>query len=149
MQPPTFVIDGSQIEIVEKVQYLGVQPGVAPGISRRGVDSSDEGTKIWCLRYYKCQKSQKKSPFTFRRGASMLRRGAIALPWRHPLVQFDQHLVWDERVRFVCAKVSRDIGLLKYAKKLLPQETLSLWCSAKFLTRGSSKQNFSHSSLLH
>ena len=40
-------------------------------------------------------------------------------------VQFDQHLIWDEHVRFVCAKVSRALGFLKYAKKLLPQETLS------------------------
>ena len=40
-------------------------------------------------------------------------------------VQLDQHLIWDEYVRFVCAKVSRAFGFLKYAKKLLPQETLS------------------------
>ena len=57
-QPPTFAIDGSQIEIVEKAKYLGVQ--------------------------------------------------------------FDQHLIWDEHVRFVYA-----LGFLKYDKKLLPQETLS------------------------
>ena len=52
-----------------------------------GVDSSDEGAKIWFSGYYKCQKSSKKSLFTFRRGASMLRRGLqppLALPWRHP-----------------------------------------------------------------
>ena len=42
--------------------------GVAPGISRRGADSSDEGAKIWFSEYYKCQKSPKKSLFTFRRG---------------------------------------------------------------------------------
>ena len=40
-------------------------------------------------------------------------------------VQLDQHLIWDEHVRFVCAKVSRALGILTYAKKLLPQETLS------------------------
>ena len=40
-------------------------------------------------------------------------------------VQLDQHLIWDEHVRFVCAKVSCAFGFLKYAKKLLPQETLS------------------------
>ena len=62
-QPPTCVIDGSQIEIVEKAKYLGVQ--------------------------------------------------------------LDQHLIWDEHVRFLCAKVSRALGFLKYAKKLLPQKTLS------------------------
>ena len=62
-QPPTFVTDGSQIEIVEKAKYLGVQ--------------------------------------------------------------LDQHLIWDEHVRFVCGKVTRALGFLKYAKKLLPQETLS------------------------
>ena len=30
-----------------------------------GADSSDEGTTIWFSGYYKCQKSPKKSPFTF------------------------------------------------------------------------------------
>ena len=35
-------------------------------------------------------------------------------------VQLDQYFVLDEHVRFVCAKY-----LVKYAKKLLPQETLS------------------------
>ena len=40
-------------------------------------------------------------------------------------VQLDQHLVWDEHARYVCTKVSRALGFLKYAKKLLPQETLS------------------------
>ena len=63
VQPPTFVIDDSQIEIVEKAKYFGVQ--------------------------------------------------------------LDQHLVWDEHARYVCTKVSRALRFLKYAKKLLPQETLS------------------------
>ena len=49
--------------------------GVAPGIFRRGADSSNEGAKIWFSGYYKSQKSPKESLFTFRRGASMLRRG--------------------------------------------------------------------------
>ena len=40
-------------------------------------------------------------------------------------VQLDQHLVWDEHTTFLRAKVSRALGFLKYAKKLLPQETLS------------------------
>ena len=40
-----------------------------------GTDSSDEGAKIWYSGYYKCQKSPKKSLFTFRQGASILRRG--------------------------------------------------------------------------
>ena len=66
--------------------------GVAPGSFRRGADSSDEGAKIWFLRHYKCQRSPKKSLFTFRLGASMLRRGdysPLALPWRHPWVDSD------------------------------------------------------------
>ena len=62
VEPPTFVIDDSQIEIVEKAKYLGVQ--------------------------------------------------------------LDQHLYWDEHVRYVCTKISRALGFLKYAKKLLAQETL-------------------------
>ena len=51
-----------------------------------GAASSDEGAKIWFSGYYKGQKSPKKLLFTFRRGASMLRRGAIAPspPWCHP-----------------------------------------------------------------
>ena len=40
-------------------------------------------------------------------------------------IQLDQHLVWDGHTRFLRAKVSRAIALLKYAKKILPQETLS------------------------
>ena len=40
-------------------------------------------------------------------------------------VQLDQQLVWDEHVRYVCTKVSRSLGFLKYAKKLILQETLS------------------------
>ena len=63
VQPPTFVIDGSEIEIVEKHKYLGLQ--------------------------------------------------------------LNQHIFWNEHVRFEFAKVSCDLGFLKYAKKLLPQETLS------------------------
>ena len=63
VQSPSFVIGDSQIEIVEKTKYLGIQ--------------------------------------------------------------LDQHLIWDEHTRFLRAKVSRAIGFLKYAKKILPQETLS------------------------
>ena len=40
-------------------------------------------------------------------------------------VQIDRHLAWDEHIHFVRSKVSRAIGFLKYAKKLLPQDTLS------------------------
>ena len=58
-----------------KLDAIQLNAGVAPGIFRRGADSSDEGAKIWFLGYYKYQKSPKKSLFTFRRGASMLRRG--------------------------------------------------------------------------
>ena len=54
--------------------------GVAPGIFRLGADSSDEGAKIWFSGYYKCQKSPKKSLFTFRRGAI----APLVLLWRHP-----------------------------------------------------------------
>ena len=41
---------------------------VAPGIFRRGADFSDKGAKIWFSGHYKCQKSPKRSRFTFRRG---------------------------------------------------------------------------------
>ena len=40
-------------------------------------------------------------------------------------VQLDQHLAWDEYVRFVCVKVSHALGFLKHVKKFLHQETLS------------------------
>ena len=63
VQPLTFVIDDSQIAVVEKAKYLADQ--------------------------------------------------------------LDQHLVWEEQVRFVCGKISRTLVFLKYAKKLLPLETLS------------------------
>ena len=39
-------------------------------------------------------------------------------------VQIDRHLAWDEHVHFLRSKVSRAIGFLKYAKKLLRQDTL-------------------------
>ena len=57
---------------------------------RTRADSSDEGAKIWPLGYYKCQNSMKKSCFTFRRGASMLRRGAIppSPPLAPPLLMY-------------------------------------------------------------
>ena len=53
---------------VERYDLAMHQAGVAPGIFRRGADSSDEGAKIWFLGYHKCQKSPKQSCFTFRRG---------------------------------------------------------------------------------
>ena len=40
-------------------------------------------------------------------------------------VQLDCHLVWDEHIKCVRTKVSRALGFLKYAKKFLPQDTLS------------------------
>ena len=51
---------------------------VAPGIFRRGADSSDEGANIWVSGHYKYQKSPKNrlSPSDGR--TSMLRQGAIA-----------------------------------------------------------------------
>ena len=45
-----------------------VKTGLASEIFRRGADSSDEGAKIWFSGCSKCQKSPKKSLFTFRRG---------------------------------------------------------------------------------
>ena len=39
-------------------------------------------------------------------------------------VQIDRHLSWEEHIHFVRSKVSLAIGFLKYAKKLLPQDTL-------------------------
>ena len=41
--------------------------GVAPGMFRRGGNSSDEVAKIWFSGYYKWQKFPKKSLFTFQR----------------------------------------------------------------------------------
>ena len=41
------------------------------------------------------------------------------------IVQLDQNLVWDKHSRFLCAKVSRALGFLKNAKKLLSQKTRS------------------------
>ena len=40
-------------------------------------------------------------------------------------VQLDCHLVWDEHVKCMRTNVSRALGFLKYAKKFLPQDTLS------------------------
>ena len=40
-------------------------------------------------------------------------------------VQLDCHLVWDEHVKCMRSEVSRALGVLKYAKKLLQQNTLS------------------------
>ena len=40
-------------------------------------------------------------------------------------VQLDCHLVWDEHIKCMRTKVSRALGFLKYAKKCLPQDTLS------------------------
>ena len=58
VEPPSFSIGGSEVEMVDNVKYLGVQIG--------------------------------------------------------------RHLSWDEHIHFVRSKVSRAIGFLKYAKKLLP-----------------------------
>ena len=61
VEPPSFSTDGSEVEMVDNVNYLGVQ-----------IDK----------------------------------------------------LAWDEHIHFVRSKVSRAIGFLKYAKKLLPQDAL-------------------------
>ena len=50
---------------------------MAPGIFRRGADSSDEGAKIWFSGYCKCHKSRKKSLLILRRGLACS-DGAIA-----------------------------------------------------------------------
>ena len=39
-------------------------------------------------------------------------------------VQVDNSLDWKERIKSVSAKVSRAVGLLKYAKRFLPQNSL-------------------------
>ena len=63
VEPPSFSIGGSEVEMVDNVKYLGVQ--------------------------------------------------------------IDRHLAWEEHIHFIRSKVSRAIGfLIKYAKKLLPQDTL-------------------------
>ena len=40
-------------------------------------------------------------------------------------VQLDKHLVWDGHTKALRSKISRSLGFLKYAKKLLPKYTLS------------------------
>ena len=39
-------------------------------------------------------------------------------------VQLDKHLAWDEQNKALRSKISRSVGFLKYAKKLLPKHTL-------------------------
>ena len=43
-------------------------------------------------------------------------------------IQFDKHLVWDEHTKALRSKISHSLGFLKYAKKLLPKQTLSQMC---------------------
>ena len=59
-------------------EIFGIYNGGGARNFPTGAEPSDEGAKMWFSGYYKCQKSTKKSLFTFRRGTSMLRRGAIA-----------------------------------------------------------------------
>ena len=40
-------------------------------------------------------------------------------------IQLDKHLLWDENTKALRSKISRSLGFLKYAKKLLPKHTLS------------------------
>ena len=40
-------------------------------------------------------------------------------------VQLDNHLLWNEHTEALRSKISRSLGFLKYAKKLLPKHTLS------------------------
>ena len=66
------------------VTYHECKTGVAPGIFRRGTDSSDEGAKYGVQGTINT-KNLRKDRFTPSDGvASMLRRGALALLWRHP-----------------------------------------------------------------
>ena len=60
--------------------------GMAPGIFRRGADSSDEWAKIWFSGYYKCKKSPKNSTVNFQWRASMLRRGLLPSPGATPVL---------------------------------------------------------------
>ena len=92
-----FCIDNFLFNVIDlKWLYMkveGVQGSCHQG-SRNfptGADSSNEGAKIWFSGYYKCQKSPKKSPFTFRRGLACSDGGYIplALPWRHPLLSME------------------------------------------------------------
>ena len=48
--------------------------GITHSALRQGwrQEFSDEGAEMWFLGYYKCQKSPKKSCFTFRRGHSLV-----------------------------------------------------------------------------
>ena len=41
-------------------------------------------------------------------------------------IQIDNQLKWKEHIASVSLKVSRAAGMIKYAKKLLPKETLKL-----------------------
>ena len=68
---------------------------VAPGILRRGAESSDNGAKIRYSWYYKCQKSPEMG-FHLPMGASMFRRWAIApsSPLAPPLEKPQLDVVW-------------------------------------------------------
>ena len=85
-----FLMFFQETQYVTEVKGLYIMHPYFRGGARNfptGADSSDEGAKIWFSGCYKCHKSPKKSLFTCRRGASMLRRGGhipLALPWRHP-----------------------------------------------------------------
>ena len=41
-------------------------------------------------------------------------------------VQLDQHLIWDEHVRFVCAKVSRALGFKSMLRNCYPRKLLAI-----------------------
>ena len=40
-------------------------------------------------------------------------------------IQLGKHLLWDEHTKALRSKISRSLGFLKYAKKLLPKHTLN------------------------
>ena len=55
-----------------------MEAGVAPGIFRRGADSSDEGAKIWFQGTINAKISEKIA-FHLPTGASMLQKGGYSL----------------------------------------------------------------------
>ena len=113
-----------------------MQPGVAPGIFRRGADSSDEGAKIWFSGYYKCQKSPKKSLFTFRRGASMLRRGATA-----PSLPLAPYCMQHQCIMLSCTLTCHCASIFSNSCGIEPEIILNLFSNVKGLTLSEKQRN--------
>ena len=64
-----------EISLQKFCPNTNVYRGGARNFPTGGLTLPTRGAKIWFLGYYKCQKSPKKSCFTFRRLASMLLGG--------------------------------------------------------------------------